>query len=117
MARLDRFPFPGVPPDIDLDGAMIGTNATLHTAGRIRYHLARSQGLAAGGILAKKLVEVHRLAQLGSVIIFFVFLLPVFLLVALVFFLLVILRLFLVVGTVFLLHAGIVLSVYTLLIG
>jgi hypothetical protein len=59
MAGLNRHTIPGMTPDIDFNRAMIRTDTTLDTTGRIRYNLAGNQGLAARGILLEEVVKAH----------------------------------------------------------
>jgi hypothetical protein len=45
--------------DVDLYGAVEGTNPALHTTGRVRDNKTRHKCLAAGGITLKDFTEVH----------------------------------------------------------
>jgi hypothetical protein len=53
MALLDWYPQPGMPPHIDIDGAIVGAYTALNTAGSIWYDVSLYQGCPAGRFLFK----------------------------------------------------------------
>jgi len=59
MVITDRLALPGIAPDIDVDGAIIRTNPTLHTARCIWNDLSICQDLAADDLGLEEKFKSH----------------------------------------------------------